>query len=121
MRILAIDTSTRFLSVAVADGGRALASHHREAHMKHSSQLVPVIEKVLKKSGIGLGGIDGFAVSIGPGSFTGLRIGVTTIKALAFSLKKPVAAVPTLDAIAEGVKGFAGIICPILDAKKKKV
>ena len=121
MIILAIDTSTRFLSVAVADGDRALSSYHREAHMRHSSRLIPTIEACLKRARLKLKDVDGFAVSIGPGSFTGLRIGVTTVKALAFSLKRPVAAVPTLDAIAEGAKRFKGVISPVIDAKKRKV
>ncbi len=121
MIILAIDTSTKFLSVAITDGEKVLSSYHRQAHMNHSSRLVPTIGACLKKARLKLKDIDGFAISIGPGSFTGLRIGVTTVKTLAFILKKPVVAVPTLDAIAEGAKRFKGIICPILDAKKNKV
>jgi tRNA threonylcarbamoyladenosine biosynthesis protein TsaB len=121
MKLLAIDTSTKFLSVAVINGSKVLASYHRRADMSHSSRLMPTIESVLKKAKVKLADIKGLAISIGPGSFTGLRIGATAVKAMAFALKKPVVAVPTLDAIAENAAKFTGLICPVLDAKKEKV
>lgn len=121
MKLLAIDTSTNYLSLAVTNGDKVIARFHRKADMSHSSLLVPMIEKVLKKAKMKLKDIDGFCVSIGPGSFTGLRIGVTTVKGLAYALKKPIVAVPTLDAIADNARNFAGLVCPVLDAKKKKV
>jgi len=89
--------------------------------MRHSSLLVPTIEKLLKKAGVKLNKIDCFCISAGPGSFTGLRIGVTTIKGLGFALNTPIVAVPTLDVIACNVKNFKGIVCPVLDARKNKV
>lgn len=121
MKLLAIDTSTNYLSLAVTDGGKVLGRFHKKADMSHSSLLMPAIDKLLKKMRLELKDIDGFAISIGPGSFTGLRIGVATVKGLAFSLEKKIIAVPTLDAIAHNVKNFCGIICPILDARKNKV
>ena len=121
MRILAIDTSTRYLSVAAATEDGTLASFHRDAHMTHSSRLIPVIDAVLRKAKVRPGDLDGLALSIGPGSFTGLRIGVTTVKGLAFALRIPVVAVPTLDVIARNAQGFVGTIVPVIDAKKKKV
>lgn len=121
MTILAIDTSTDYLSLAVMKGGKVLARFHRRMHMRHSSMLVPMIERLLKKTRTGSGSIDCFAISIGPGSFTGLRIGVVTVKGLSFALNKPIVAVPTLDVIAENAGGFKGIICPVLDARKSKV
>jgi tRNA threonylcarbamoyl adenosine modification protein YeaZ len=121
MRLLAVDTSTDYLSVAVMDGGKALARIHKKAPRSHSSMLMPVIDRVLKMSGTTLDELDGFCLSIGPGSFTGLRIGTATVKALAFVMKKPVVAVPTLDVIAENRKKFRGIICTVLDARKNKV
>lgn len=121
MKILAIDTSTKFLSVAVVNGDRVIASYHRKAEMRHSARLIPTIDSVLKKAKLRPSDINGLAVSIGPGSFTGLRIGVTAVKTLAFALKKPVAAIPTLDVIAENARRHACLICPVLDAKKRKV
>ena len=80
-----------------------------------------MIDKLLKKAKLKIRDIDCFAISVGPGSFTGLRIGVTVVKGLAYALKKRVVAVPTLDVIADNAKSFKGVICPVLDARKKKV
>lgn len=101
--------------------GKVLGRVHKKVPRSHSSLLVPMIDKVLKSAGTNLRGIDGFCVSIGPGSFTGLRIGAATIKALAMVTRKRIAAVPTLDAIALGAKRYSGIICTVLDARKNKV
>ncbi|MDP2929839.1 MAG: tRNA (adenosine(37)-N6)-threonylcarbamoyltransferase complex dimerization subunit type 1 TsaB [Candidatus Omnitrophota bacterium] len=121
MIILAIDTSTDYLSLAILKGGKVTAKVHKKADRRHSMLLVPTIEKILKKTKLDIGKIDCFAISIGPGSFTGLRIGVTVIKGLAYALKKPISSVPTLDVIADNAKSFAGILCPVLDARKNKV
>jgi len=121
MTILAIDTSTDYLSLAVMREEKIVGRFHRRSHMRHSSLLVPMIEKLLKKARVKLNAIDCFAVSIGPGSFTGLRIGVVTVKGLSYALNKPVVQVPTLDVIAENARKFKGIICPVLDARKNKV
>ena len=121
MKILAIDTSTEYMSIAVTDGKRVIVKFHKKTPMSHSRLLMPMIDKTLKKARVRLSGIGCFAIGIGPGSFTGLRIGVATVKGLAFSTGKPIVAVPTLDVIAHNVKGFRGIICPVLDARKNKV
>ena len=121
MLILAIDTSTDYLSLAILREEKIVGRFHRRSHMRHSSLLVPMIDKLLKKARLKVRDIDCFAISVGPGSFTGLRIGVTTVKGLAYSLKKPIVTVPTLDVIARNVKNFEGIICPVLDARKNKV
>lgn len=121
MNILAIDTSTDYLSLAILKDRKAMAKYHKKADMRHSVLLVPGIEKLLKKAKLKLKDIDCFAVSAGPGSFTGLRIGVTVVKGLARSLKKRIAAIPTLDVIAHNAKDFKGAICPVLDARKNKV
>jgi tRNA threonylcarbamoyladenosine biosynthesis protein TsaB len=89
--------------------------------MRHSSLLIPAIDRVVKNAGMKVRDIDLFCVSIGPGSFTGLRIGVVTVKGLALTLNKRIAAIPTLDVIAYNAEGFKGLICPILDARKGKV
>ncbi|MEI6863445.1 MAG: tRNA (adenosine(37)-N6)-threonylcarbamoyltransferase complex dimerization subunit type 1 TsaB [Candidatus Omnitrophota bacterium] len=121
MKILSIDTSTDYLSVAITDGAKVLARYHKPSHRNHSKLLVPTIAKLIKRAGLKVKDIGGFCVSIGPGSFTGLRIGVVTVKGLAYALGKPIVTVPTLDVIARNAKGFKGIVCPVLDAKKNKV
>lgn len=121
MKILSIDTSTDYLSVAITDGAKTVARYHKPSHRNHSRLLVPTIANLVRKSGLKLKDIGGFCVSIGPGSFTGLRIGVVTVKGLAYAIDKPIVTVPTLDVIARNAKSFKGIVCPVLDAKKKKV
>ena len=121
MLILAIDTSTDYLSLAILRDEKIVGRFHRRSHMRHSILLVPMIDKLLKRLRLNVSNIDCFAISVGPGSFTGLRIGVTTVKGLAYSLNKPIVTVPTLDVIAQNVKNFKGIICTVLDARKNKV
>ena len=103
MRILFLDTSSKYLSLAVAQDYKILSRMQRLLDRKHSTHLVFLIDKVLKKAKLPLKKIDGFCVSKGPGSFTGLRIGITTIKALAYVLRKPVVAIPSLDILAQNV------------------
>ncbi len=121
MKLLAIDTSSIYLSLAVMKDGKVINRMHKKAVMAHSRLLVPMIDRILKESGMKAGDIDCFAISAGPGSFTGLRIGVTVVKGMAYSLKKKIVVVPTLDVIANNAKKIIGIICPVLDARKNKV
>ena len=122
MRVLAIDTSSSVLGVALLDEeGREVEFNYR-FELRHASHLVPTIRTVLAFAGLALGDLDAFCISIGPGSFTGLRIGVSTIKALALVHDKKVAAVPSLDAIARNIACVpgGGKICVLIDAKKEK-
>lgn len=121
MTILAIDTSTDYLSLAMMRDAKIIARFHRRSHMRHSSLLVPMIDRLFKRSRMRSKDMDCFAISIGPGSFTGLRIGVATVKGLAYALDKAIITVPTLDVIAQNAKTFKGVICPVLDARKNKV
>ncbi len=127
MTILAIDTSTDYLSLAIMRDGKVIARFHRKCAMRHSSTLIPMIDKLLKKARAKLRSIDCFCLSIGPGSFTGLRVGVAAVKGFALALNKPVVAVPTYDAIANNIftqKRMAGNgkeIAVIGDAKKEKI
>lgn len=125
MKILFLDTSSKYLSLAVAEDDRVLSQMHRLLDRKHSTQLVSLIDKVLKKARLSLKRIDGFCVSKGPGSFTGLRIGITTVKGLAFVLQKPVVAIPSLDILAQNACAVINRrilqVCPIIDAKQDKV
>ncbi|MBL7157892.1 MAG: tRNA (adenosine(37)-N6)-threonylcarbamoyltransferase complex dimerization subunit type 1 TsaB [Candidatus Omnitrophica bacterium] len=122
MYILAIDTSTRFLRVAAAKEHKILASHTDDGKANHSEQLIPVIDEVLKKARIRLKDIDAIALSIGPGSFTGLRIGVASVKAISMALGTKIVAISTLDAIAHNfTDSKEHVLCPVIDAKKQKV
>lgn len=121
MKILGVDTSTDFLSIAIVDENVLLVNFEHFCSRQHSSNLIPLIKETLKKSNLSIEDLDAFAVSIGPGSFTGLRIGASTIKGLALSCNKPVIGVPTLDVIATNATYFPHIICPIVDARKDKI
>jgi len=121
-RILAIDTSGQFLSVAILQGERLLAGFHSQVGHRHSELLVPTIEKLIAKAKIKLKKLDGFAVSIGPGSFTGLRIAVATVKGLSIATGKPVVCVHTLEAIAGNAAGdSAYFVCSLMDARRDNV
>lgn len=121
MKILAIDTSTDYLSLAVADSEKIIARYHRRTNRNHSRLIIPAISNLVRNVRLSIKDIDAFAISIGPGSFTGLRIGVATVKGLAYALNKPIVAIPTLDVIARNAKSFRGVICPVIDARKSKV
>lgn len=127
MRILYLDTSSKYLSLAVAEDRKILSKMHRLMDRRHSLQLVPLIDKLLKRAKISLRKIDGFCVGKGPGSFTGLRIGITAIKGLAYVLQKPVVAIPSLDILAQNAcsvrkdRDLPLLICTIVDAKQHQV
>ena len=121
MKILAIDTSGTNCSVSIIDDNKILADFTVNNGTTHSQNLVPMIEQAQKFANIELADIDAFACSVGPGSFTGLRIGIATIKGFALSLNKPVLSVPTLLSLAYNISNFSGIICSIIDAKNDNV
>jgi tRNA threonylcarbamoyl adenosine modification protein YeaZ len=121
MRVLAIDTSSAVLGVAVLDEDGQGAEFNFNLGLRHASHLVPTIKRAISFSGLTLKDIDAYCVSIGPGSFTGLRIGVCAIKALWLADKKKVVAVPTLDVLARNVSYTNGTICVAVDAKKEKL
>jgi tRNA threonylcarbamoyladenosine biosynthesis protein TsaB len=121
MRVLGIDTSTLCGSVGLIEGEQVLCEYSLNRKISHSERVLKTIDRVLEDSGVLIGEIDGFAISIGPGSFTGLRIGVSVVKGLAFATGKPVAGVSTLDALAQNVRYSPYLICPLLDARKGEV
>ncbi len=121
MKVLAIDTSTVVAAVALMDDEKLLGEYSINNKKTHSQKLMVMIDEILKDLDIKPSDIDVFAASIGPGSFTGLRIGVTTAKAMAYATNKPVVAVPTLDALAYNIVTSEFIICPILDARNSQV
>jgi tRNA threonylcarbamoyladenosine biosynthesis protein TsaB len=121
MNILAFDTSTNFLSVACMQAGKVLGRFHEDVGVKHSDILVPTIAEVMKETGWSPGDIELVCVGLGPGSFTGLRIAVATVKGLALCLGVKVKGVPTMDAMVRRVTGRGGRFAPFLDAHKGKV
>lgn len=121
MKILAIDTSGSNCSVCILNEEKVICDFNLNIGTTHSETLLPMIDKVCQISKIDLSEIDTFACSIGPGSFTGLRIGLATIKGFALSLNKKVIGVPTLEALAYNTSKFDGIICSVLDARNNNV
>ncbi len=121
MIVLGLETATNVCGVALVDDDRVLAEFSTAGRLTHSQRLMPLVEQALGEAGIDRGRLDGIAVSAGPGSFTGLRIGLATAKGLGYALDRPVLAVPTLDALAFNVWAWPGLICPLLDARKDQV
>ena len=121
MKILGIDTSTPIGSVALIDGENLVAEHTLNIVQAHSSRLMPAIDRVLKWGNITADALDGCAVGIGPGSFTGIRIGVATIKSLCYALDKPIVGISTLEAIAYNLRWTNGVVCPLLDARRSEI
>ena len=118
MPLLAIETATRQLGVAVVEDERVLASYELLAEHPHAVELPNAVTRVLTAAHTTLERLDAIAVDIGPGSFTGLRIGLAFVKALAFPRNTPLVGVPSLDVLAANLPFAPGPICPILDAKQ---
>lgn len=121
MNILGIETTSAFASAAVLDRKGVCTEVVSDGTLNHLQNLLPMIEEALSRSGLGLKDIDGLAVSRGPGSFTGVRIGMSTVKALAQVLGIEIAPVPTLFAMAYGMRSHGSVICPILNARRNQV
>lgn len=118
MRIFAIDTSSKYFSLVVARDGKIIGSICEPFARELSRKIIPAIDKALRKSGVSLKDIDCFAVGIGPGSFTGLRIGLATVKGMLFPYHKPLVAVSSLDVVSRAPKDTETLVCPIIDAKR---
>jgi len=121
MKILAADTSTSINTVAVCEDDRVLAESIVECGRSHSERLIGTVDWVLAEAGCRIEDMDALAVSIGPGSFTGVRVGVATWKGLALGCKRPLAPVPTLDAMTRLGAFRDGLVCPLLDARMGEV
>jgi len=121
MRILGIDTSTKYAGVAVIEDGTLLAQSTMQFMASHSEKLLPEIAHILEIMKIPLETIDYYAITVGPGSFTGLRVGISTVKGLAFVTGKSVVPVSSLKIIARGFPYVDFPICPVMDARKKEV
>lgn len=121
MKILAIDTSNKAMSVAVTDNGEVLGETTLNHARSHSGQLLPVIEQLMSQSGVEPTALDRVVVAAGPGSYTGLRIGVTTAKTLAYTLNIQLVGVSSLAVLAANVRDTHALVLPLMDARRQNV
>lgn len=121
MRILAIECASVSASVAVTEDDRCLCSDFVKSGLTHSQTLMPMLEKMLMENSIDINSIDMFACTAGPGSFTGVRIGVSALKGLAEFNKKPCFCVSTLESICYPHRNFDGVVCAVMDARCNQV
>ena len=121
MRILALETSAKAVSAAVTEDGKVLCSGYQDTGLTHSRTLMPIVEAMLKNTGLTVQDCDAVAVAAGPGSFTGIRIGVSAAKGLAFAADKPCAAVSTLEAMARNVAHMDALVVCAMDARRSQI
>jgi tRNA threonylcarbamoyladenosine biosynthesis protein TsaB len=121
MKVLGIETSGSIGGVAIADGGCVVAETVSDVSGHHLERGAALVEDLLRDTGLALGDLDGVAVSLGPGSFTGLRVGLALAKGICFGRGLPLVGVPTLDCIAEGLGPLGGKIVPVKDARRGEV
>lgn len=121
MKILSLDSSAAVASVALCEDTKLLAEFTLNNGNTHSESLLPMTEAMLRLYGIDVGEIELFAVSSGPGSFTGVRIGAATLKGLAFGSDAPCVGVSTLEALAQNAVACGGLICPVMNARRSQV
>lgn len=121
MKILAVDSSSVTASVAITENGKVLAENFINNGLTHSQTLMPMVEKTINESGISVKDIDFFAITHGPGSFTGVRIGIASVKGMADALDKKCLPISTLEAIAEPLKNEDVIACAVMDARCNQV
>lgn len=121
MRILAFETSAKAASVALMEEDVLLAESYQNVGLTHSVTILSMAENLLKTCGLSAADVDGVAVARGPGSFTGVRIGVAAAKGFAWGRELPLYGVSTLEAMALGYGGESGLICPVMDARRSQV
>jgi len=121
MRILALETSAKSVSAAVVEDGLVLASAFQCTALTHSRTLMPMVDAMLKNAELALPSVDLFAVSAGPGSFTGLRIGISALKGLAWTLDRPCVGVSTLEAMAQNLAHTDALLVGAMDARRSQV
>ncbi|MCI7106843.1 MAG: tRNA (adenosine(37)-N6)-threonylcarbamoyltransferase complex dimerization subunit type 1 TsaB [Lachnospiraceae bacterium] len=120
MKILGLDSSGLVASVAVVEDDNLLGEYTINYKKTHSQTLLPMLDEVARMIELDLDSVDAIAVSAGPGSFTGLRIGSATAKGLGLALKKPIVSVPTVDALAFNLWGSPDVVCPLMDARRQQ-
>jgi len=121
LKVLAIDTATGTCSVALADGDRVMGETFLQGQKNHSEKLISLIDWLFESSSMSPADLDIVAVSSGPGSFTGLRVGISTAQGIAFSLGKDLVGVSTLEVLARQACRVGGYLCPMIDARKQQV
>lgn len=121
MLLLAVDTSTLQGGVCLTRDDHLIASLSFNVKLTYSEKLIPLIDNLLKTAGYEVNDLEGFVVAQGPGSFTGLRVGMTTIIGMAHALKKKIAAIPTLDFLSMNALVGDYYVCPMMDARKNEV
>ncbi len=121
MLILAFETSAKAASVALLTDGKLLGESYQNTGLTHSQTLMVMAEDLLRQCGFGPRDLDAVAVAAGPGSFTGVRIGVAAAKGLAWGLQKPCFGVSTLESMALGLGAYEGTVCPVMDARRSQV
>ena len=121
MKILAFESSAVSASVALTEDEKLIAQSFQNCGLTHSRTLLPMAESLLQNCGVALDEVDAFAVAHGPGSFTGVRIGVATVKGLALGADKPCIGVSTLEAMAWGARALGGRLCCVMDARAGQV
>lgn len=121
MKLLAVETATSWQSVAIVEDDRVLARSDQDAGGAHGTLLLPAIDQLLTQTGLHLTDLNGLACSIGPGSFTGIRVGVATCLGLRAATDLPLALIPTLEAMAWNAKAAALSVCPVLTSRKGEV
>lgn len=121
MKILAIESAARTASVAILAEDVIIGEYTTNHKLTHSQMLLPIIDEVCVRTETALESLDAIAISAGPGSFTGLRIGSATAKGLGLALDKPLIEVPTLEGLAYNMACAAGLVCPMMDARRNHV
>ena len=121
MKILGLDSSGIVASVAIVEDDVLIAEYTVNYKKTHSQTLLPMLDEIAKMTELDLNSIDAIVVAAGPGSFTGLPIGSATAKGLGLALKKPLIAIPTVGGLAYNLYDISGLICPIMDARRKQV
>ncbi len=121
MITLAIDSTAKAASAALLRDNTVIAEYTQNTGHTHSETMLPMAEAVMKAAGVTPDSIDLFAISAGPGSFTGVRIGISLIKGMCFGKNKPIAALSSMDTLARNLEGFEGVVCPVMDARRNQV
>jgi tRNA threonylcarbamoyladenosine biosynthesis protein TsaB len=121
MRVLGIETSGTKGGIALLDGGQVCGIRRFEKGMVHGREIAPSIRALLDEAGLEPGAIDLVACDIGPGSYTGLRVGLAAAKGLVLALRKPIIGVASLDAMAEAARNRARLLCPVIDARCERI
>ena len=121
MRILGIESSAKAASVCIWEDGKLLCESFSNNGLTHSKTVLSMVSDMLRQSDVSLDSIDKIAISAGPGSFTGLRIGAAVVQGLSWSKDIPCVGVSTLEAMVQNVRGFDGLLCPVMDARAGQV